>query len=166
MFTSSLFWGLQNVVQDAWSYGYVPLWWPPFSGSSATPETHLFTPSVSSYALRIPFFEKFGIFRPISLWFWQNFSSKHIKFWQKCAPKTLVFQEKSILYNVQKQNCHPEVILESYKSLVCPHLDYWWMYASLESTSHQRQDYVRKGISKSNQTHTKPERSTILRPDF
>ena len=42
-------------------YGYVPLWRPPFSGSSAAPETHLFTPSVSSYALRFPFFEKFSI---------------------------------------------------------------------------------------------------------
>ena len=30
----------------------------PFSGPSAAPETHLFTPSVNSYALRFLFFEK------------------------------------------------------------------------------------------------------------
>ena len=30
----------------------------PFSGFSATPETDLFTPSVSSHALRFPFFKK------------------------------------------------------------------------------------------------------------
>ena len=59
-------------------YRYVPLWQPPLSDSSAVPETHLFTPSVSSYEL--PFSEKFSIFRPISLRFWQNFSSKHTNF--------------------------------------------------------------------------------------
>ena len=47
----------------------------PFSGGSAAPETHP-TPSVSSYILSFPFFEKFSIFRPISLQFGQNFSSK------------------------------------------------------------------------------------------
>ena len=49
----------------------------PLSGSSAVPDTHLFTPSVGSYALHFPFFKKIGIFRPISLQFWQNLSSKH-----------------------------------------------------------------------------------------
>ena len=59
----------------------------PFSGASAAPETHLFTLSVSSYALRFPFFEKIGIFRPISLRFWQNFSSKHINFGDNSFPR-------------------------------------------------------------------------------
>ena len=70
---------------------------PPFLGSSAAPETHLFTPSVSSYALQFPFFEKFCIFRPISLRFWQNCSSKHTIFWQKFVTKTLVFKEKKFV---------------------------------------------------------------------
>ena len=59
-----------------------------FWSSSAAPETHLFTPSVSSYALRFPFFEKFDIFRPISL----QFSAPHTK---KIIPETLVFKEKN-----------------------------------------------------------------------
>ena len=64
----------------------------PFSGSSAATAAHLFTPSVSSYALC--FFEKFSIFRPISLRSWQNFSSKHINFGKKFVPKTLFLKKK------------------------------------------------------------------------
>ena len=66
----------------------------PFSGSSAAPETHLFTPSVSSYALRFPFFGKFSIFWSISLRFWQNFRSEHTNFGKKFVSKPLVFKEK------------------------------------------------------------------------
>ena len=39
-------------------YGYVRLWRPPFSDAFAAPKTHLFSPSVRSYALCFPFFEK------------------------------------------------------------------------------------------------------------
>ena len=72
---------------------YVPHWRLPISDSSAAPETHLFTPSVSYYALHFPlffffFFEKFSIWRPISLWFWQNFGSKPTTFGKNlfCRP--------------------------------------------------------------------------------
>ena len=45
-------------------YGYVPLWWLPFSGYSAAPETHLFTPSVNFYALCFPFSKILAILGP------------------------------------------------------------------------------------------------------
>ena len=60
-------------------YGYVPLWQPPFLGSSAAPETHLFTPSVSFYALHFPFFKKLAFLGP--------FLSDFGKF---SAPNTLI----------------------------------------------------------------------------
>ena len=65
-----------------------------FDGSSAAPETHLFTPSVSSYALCFLFFEKFCIFRSIFHWFWQNISSKHTHFGKNLFPRPYFLKKK------------------------------------------------------------------------
>ena len=88
---------------------------------------HHFTPSVSSYALSFPFFKKKKkkkkkktqnktkqnrISRPISLRFWQNFSSKHTNWW-KFVPRTLVYFFFSFLFSFEEKICSEDPTFEN-----------------------------------------------------
>ena len=69
-------------------YGYEPLWWPPVSGSSAAPETHLV--SVLA-ALHFP--KKYAFLGPFLSDFGKNFSSKLTNFGKICS-QGLKFKKK------------------------------------------------------------------------
>ena len=72
----------------------MPLWQPPILGYSAAPETHIFTPSVNSYALCFLFFGKILHFQAHFSPTWAKFQLQTQSFWRNFVPKTLVFKEK------------------------------------------------------------------------
>ena len=74
---------------------YVPLWQPPFSCSSTTPEFHLFTPSVISYALCFLLFLKNSAFLGPFLSDISKISAPNTIIFVKIVLKTLVCKEKS-----------------------------------------------------------------------
>ena len=59
----------------------------PFLGSSAAPETHLFTPSVSSYAFYFLFFEKLSNLGPFLSNFGKILGLTHTNFGKNLFPK-------------------------------------------------------------------------------